>query len=107
MILTLIKKNSEEIADVIDKSKIVLDIQHPKQIGLTMRTIEMLGMNKKLITTNSTIKNYDFYNPNNICVIDRNDIKIDMNFLDTPYQAIKKDVYESYSLENWIKSVLV
>lgn len=100
------KKNSSELAEIVENTNIVIDIQHPKQKGLTMRTIEMLGMNKKLITTNATIKNYDFYNKNNICVIDRENVQIDMDFLNSDYQEIDKDIYENYSLESWIKTVL-
>jgi hypothetical protein len=61
----------EEILKIIAKSKSVIDIEHPNQKGLTMRTLEMLGAKKKLITTNLNIKEYDFYTPENICVIDR------------------------------------
>ena len=98
--------SSNEIADVVEQSKIILDIQHPKQTGLTMRTIEMIGMNKKIMTTNETIKEYDFYNPNNIFVIDRNNIKLDTDFFDKQYVPIQKETYEKYSLEQWIKDVL-
>jgi hypothetical protein len=97
---------SSEIAEVIDKTKVVLDVQHPKQTGLTMRTIEMIGMHKKLITTNQSIKNYDFYNSDNIAVIDRDQIEIPKGFLDKSYQEIEEEVYNKYSLENWIIDVL-
>lgn len=97
---------SSEIVDIIKNTKIVLDIQHPKQTGLTMRTIEMLGMNKKLITTNFNIKEYDFYDPNNILIIDRKNISIPESFLLTTYKKIKEDVYKRYSLESWIYDVL-
>ena len=100
------KKTSDEIAQDVDCSKVVLDIQHPKQSGLTMRTIEMLGMNKKLITTNSTICKYDFYNPNNILVVDRNRVSLDLDFINSSYQEIDKTVYERYSIETWIMTVL-
>lgn len=96
------KKSSKEITDIIRNSKAVLDIQHPNQSGLTMRTIEMLGMNKKIITTNSDIKNYDFYHPNNISIINRDSIEIDPNFLNSEYEPIDKEVYDKYSLKNWI-----
>lgn len=100
------KMSSSEISSIVDDSRIILDIQHPKQTGLTMRTIEMIGMNKKLITTNNAIKNYDFYNPNNIAIIDRNNVTVDYSFLSTPYQPIDNDVYEKYSLRSWILDVL-
>lgn len=100
------KISSVEIADIIDKTKVVIDVQHPKQTGLTMRTIEMIGMHKKLITTNQSIKEYDFYNPSNIAVIDRINIKISKEFLDSPYKKIDDVKYMNYSIENWIIEVL-
>lgn len=103
---SFVKKDSSEIASIVDDSKIILDIQHPKQSGLTMRTIEMIGMNKKLITTNKTIKNYDFYNPRNISVIDRNNVVIDSEFLNSSYEPLSEELYHKYSLRNWIFEVL-
>ncbi|WP_263275854.1 capsular biosynthesis protein CpsH [Streptococcus sp. CSL10205-OR2] len=100
------KMSSIEIADVVSQSKIVLDIQHPKQTGLTMRTIEMIGMHKKIITTNAAIKQYDFYNPNNISVIDREDVKIDVSFFDKPYEPLDEEIYYHYSLEAWVLEML-
>ena len=101
-----VKMSSEEIAKIVDASKVILDIQHPKQTGLTMRTIEMIGMNKKIITTNESIKKYDFYNPNNISVIDRKNVKMDIKFFQNDYEPLDKSVYEKYSLESWIKEII-
>ena len=66
----------------------------------------MIGMNKKLITTNAHIKNYEFYNSNNISVIDRNHVEIDIKFFDSDYEPLLPGIYEKYSLETWIKEVL-
>ena len=100
------KMSAVDIANIVDNTKIVLDIQHPKQTGLTMRTIEMIGMNKKLITTNESIKKYDFYNPGNVMVIDRDKVVIPYDFLDSAYIPLPKDIYEKYSLKSWILEVL-
>ena len=100
------KINSKDIANVVRESRAVLDIQHPKQRGLTMRTLEMLGMKKKFVTTNEDIQNYDFYNPNNICIIDRNNPIIPGTFYVTDYEEIPKDIYQYYSLDQWVLDVL-
>lgn len=100
------KMSSTDIAKVVDASKIILDIQHPRQTGLTMRTIEMVGMNKKIITTNESIKNYDFYDPQNINVINRKNVELDLEFLNSSYKPISIEIYEKYSLKNWILEVL-
>ncbi len=97
---------SEEVHRIFDSSKAIVDIQHPRQAGLTMRTIETLGARKKLITTNSDIKNYDFYNENNICVIDREQPIVSESFLKTPYYRIDNSIYDKYSLKQWVLDVL-
>lgn len=84
----------------------ILDIQFPSQRGLTLRTIEALGTKSKIITTNKDIVNYDFYNPQNICIIDREEPVIPTTFWDTPYKYLEKDLYIKYSLNNWIKILL-
>ncbi len=73
--------SQEETLDIISQSKVVVDIEHPGQVGLTMRTLEMLGCQKKLITTNKSVREYDFYNEDNILVVERNNIKLNKSFL--------------------------
>lgn len=94
-----------KIVDFFRKSKVILDINHPNQYGLTMRTFECLGAKKKLITTNQNILEYDFYNPNNIMVINRNNPVIDKIFFDSPYEELESGVYKKYSIENWLKTI--
>lgn len=96
----------ENILKHIEDSRIIIDIQHPKQTGLTMRTIEALGARRKLITTNSNIKNYDFYRPENIYVIDRQKPKIDINFMKTDYIELDSKIYQKYSISGWINDIL-
>lgn len=100
------KLSSGEITNVVRKSKAVLDMQHPKQTGLTIRTLEMLGMKKKFITTNSDIQNYDFYNKNNICIIDRRNPVVPSEFYNTRYEEVSEKIYEYYSLDKWVLDVL-
>lgn len=98
--------SSKEVMDIIANSRVVLDVQHPKQTGLTMRTIEMLGAERKLITTNPAVKEYDFYNPQNILIIDRENPHIDKDFLVSPYQPTNDELYQKYSLDGWLEYIL-
>lgn len=93
------------VIKIISESRIVIDIQHPGQTGLTMRTIEALGACRKLVTTNSFIVKYDFYNPANICVIDRNAPSIEQSFFKEAYQPVNKDLYKKYSISGWIATL--
>lgn len=88
------------------KAKCILDIHHPAQVGLTMRTIESVGCSKKLITTNQDIVNYDFYNPNNVLIISRENPIIPKDFIENDYVPISKEVYEKYSIESFIFKLL-
>lgn len=99
--------NHKEIIEIINSSEIILDIEREVQTGLTMRTIEIaLGIRKKLITTNSKVKEYDFYNENNIFVIDRKNPKISKEFIESNYEEISEKIYLAYSLKSWIKKII-
>ncbi len=99
--------NQSQLLDIILKSNVIIDIEHQGQVGLTMRTIEALGCHKKLLTTNKSIEEYDFYNGNNICIIDRNDIKLTQDFFLTPYEDVDKNIYEKYTLKSWLKTIFL
>lgn len=89
----------------IQEAKAILDIQHPTQVGLTMRTIELLAMQKKIITTNKDIVNYDFYSPENVFIIDTENPLIDEKFFSQPNLEIDKAIIEKYSLKNWVNTI--
>lgn len=105
-LFTTKKKTGKEIAAIVNNTKVIIDIEAPTQNGLTMRTIEMLGLKKKLITTNRDIINYELYNPNNICVIDRYNPSIPKDFIRTEYEDLPSEIYNKYSLNTWLLDVL-
>lgn len=89
-----------------NSSKIIVDYTHPKQNGLTMRTIEALGCGKKLITNNRNILNADFYNPRNILIYDDAKITLPDDFLNSAYCPPPKNIYEKYSIDEWLSSIM-
>lgn len=97
--------NHSQIAELYNKSKVVLDVNHPSQNGLTMRVFEVLGSGKKLVTTNEDVKKYPFYNTNNIYIIDRSNIVLDRSFFGTPFQKIDSDLYERMSISGWLEEI--
>jgi hypothetical protein len=102
------KMSSNDIVKIVSSSKAVLDIQHPKQTGLTMRTMETMGAGKKLVTTNTEVKKYNFYNPQQIQVIDRSspatDLKI--SFFKDNECHIPLEQISTYSIGSWITEIL-
>ena len=93
------------VADIMHRSKAILDIQHPAQTGLTMRTIETLGIGRKLITTNADIASYDFFDKENILIIDRSNPVIPNSFIEGDIKELPQHIYEKYSLNGWVKEV--
>jgi len=98
--------NHEEIQKVMASSKVVVDVHHPKQAGLTMRTIEFLASKKKFVTTNKEILKYDFFNENNIGILNRENPEIEAEFLNSEYQNISGDILERYSLGYFLLEIL-
>ncbi|NNA97964.1 hypothetical protein [Pseudomonas gessardii] len=94
-----------DVQSIFNASGCILDIEHPKQTGLTMRTLETLGARKKLVTTNQSVRHYDFFDECNICVVDRWAPKIPSDFLTTPYRDIDVNIYHSYRLEGWVDEI--
>ncbi len=98
--------SANAVADVLKESKVVLDVQKSHQNGLTMRTIEMLGANRKLITTNPFVKGHDFMDYNNICIVDPEKPEIPSDFFATPYKMPPAVIREKYSLASWLEQLL-
>ena len=89
----------EEVCKIYAASRCVLDIEHTGQHGSTPRTVEMLPMKRKVITTNTSVLTGDFYHENNFLIIDRANPQIDMAFFDTPYVPVSEDILTRYSPE--------
>lgn len=96
---------TEEVCKVYNSSKCVLDIEHPRQSGTTTRPVEMLPMQKKIITTNGYVKNFEFFNDNNFCIIDRNNPTVDPTFFDKPYLPVDEGTLYKYSGQNFVKTL--
>jgi len=97
--------SKEKIIELIKNTKVVVDIQHPKQTGLTMRTIEIIGARRKLLTTNHTIGNYDFFSEDNIAIIDRKNPVLNFDFWSAKHTDLPDDIYDKYSIDGWMDDV--
>ena len=90
----------------IEKSNVLLDIHRENQNGLSFRVFESMGLHKKLITTNSDIKNYDFYNENNILIIDSKNPEIPLEFIKKPYIEIPENILNNYKISGWFTKLI-
>lgn len=90
------------VASAMSASRAMLDVEHPRQRGLTMRTIETLLSGRKLITTNSHVVESDLFDPSRIYVINRHNPSVPDEFFTSPFVPIDAQVRRQYSLKQWI-----
>ena len=95
----------QEVMRVFGASTAILDVEHPEQRGLTMRTLEVIGAGKKLITTNATIKDYPFYDPSRVSLIARGNPEIAKAFINNPAGAAPTSVIDPYEIHGWANEV--
>jgi len=80
---------------------------HSKTSGPDLRVFEAMGMHKKIITNNPDIAHYDFYDPQNILIINQASIEIPESFLTSAYRPIPEPIYQKYTLDSWVKRVFI
>jgi hypothetical protein len=94
-----------EMIKTIEGSLAILDIQNVSQHGLTTRIFEALGARSKIVTTNSNIIDYEFYNDRNILIVDRNNPIIEKSWLHAPYEKYDDKLLGNYHITRWIQEV--
>lgn len=95
------------IEEQMANARCILDIQSPHQVGLPHQMMKALAMGKKIVTTNTWIANYDFYNEKQFLIIDRNNPIISKTFLDEDYQT--EEIHDSISMcriDLWLSTLL-
>ena len=95
----------EDIPKFYAEGKIILDLVRENQDGLSFRIFEAMALKKKIITNNQTIAAYDFYNPANILVINEDLSNLKIDFFEQDYLELPTEIYDKYTLENWVKTV--
>lgn len=93
--------------ELIKNSKCVVEINADRQIGLTLRSIEAIGNETKIITTNSSIKEYDFYDKKNIyCIEKLEDIfLIPKEFFIEEYKKLSENIKNKYTTKGFIEEI--
>lgn len=96
----------EKLMAINARARVILDLPHAAQSGMTMRTIEAMGSGKKLITTGQDIVHYDFYSADRVKLVDLNDIKIDASFVSKKPLPLPEKIRRKYTLDAWLTDIL-
>ena len=88
------------------RTSAILDVVQEGQTGLTLRIMEGLLFDKKIITTNAAIRmDKDFKDNPNIYVITKDNIKELYTFLKKPMVEYPNNLKAKYSFTNWLKRI--
>lgn len=97
----------KKLLSISNKSDVLLDIKHPAHSGLSFRFFEGMLLQKKIITTNDSVVNYDFYNPKNVMILKDNHVEEEFRaFLAQPYQPLEMNILKKYSFSNWFDNLI-
>lgn len=96
----------KETSKIYDRSRVIVDYTTSEQTGLSMRSIESIGHACKLVTNNVFVKEEPFYCKENVFIYDENNFELPDEFIAAPYKNLNTDLYNYYSLNGWIKTIL-
>ncbi|WP_418121818.1 hypothetical protein ACNFU2_11885 [Chryseobacterium sp. PTM-20240506] len=105
IIFSIKKISHQDLPGYYKNSKALLDLTRENQHGLSFRVFEAMALEKKIITDNVAIKDYDFYNPNNILVLDETCSNLNTQFFEQPYEKIPDNIYYFYTIDSWVDRV--
>ena len=89
----------------IQESKCIVEVLPSSNAGFTLRTIEAIYYDKKLITNNLSIRNCSFYNKNMILIFDEKTSQDEIiNFLSNENIPYSNKIKQQFSFEQWLKN---
>lgn len=91
-----------DIVKMISAARCIMDFQCEWQDGITLRPLEAIFYRKKLITNCTSIKDMEFYRPNNIFILNQNNHNDIVQFMDAKYEEIPEQIVKYYSMDSWI-----
>lgn len=95
----------KDMVNVLNDTNAIVDINYTAQKSLSTRAYEAMAARRKYITTNPEVMKYDFYNPKNIAVVDLNHIKLDREFISTPFEKVPDEILNHYSVAGLIDNL--
>ena len=95
-----------EYLKLVKNSKVLLDFKVKEHDGLSLRFFESLKYQKKIITNNKSVVEYDFYNPKNIFILHQDNVTDLKSFIFSDYDPLPIELVEKYSFSTWLYNCL-
>lgn len=90
----------------IAQSHVLIDFNKIEQVGLTLRIMEGLFFNKKVLTNNHSIKNYSFYQSDRFFIYEGSSLLGIDDWIKTPMSEYNELDVLPYDINNWIRTFL-
>jgi len=89
--------------EFVRRSRCLLELLQGTQSGPTMRSVEALFFDCKLITNNAAIVDCEFYDPSRIFVIGRDRLEDLQAFLRSPAKIACRELLCKHEIRSWIR----
>lgn len=97
----------ENVINEVNRHSILVDLVKDGQTGMTIRAMEAMFYNKKLITNNINIRQAPFYSESNIFIYGYDDASKLDDFLGRPYVEVPNEIKEQYSIDQWLHNFIM
>lgn len=87
----------------INRSRCLVEILQKGQSGMSVRALEALFFDRKLVTNNRAMAQADFYHPDNIFITGVDDISRLAEFIARPYRPVSPEIKREYDIRYWIR----
>ena len=91
-----------EILDQVRQADVLVDYSRDPEAGLSLRVMEALFWQKKLVTNSTVIRDCDFYDPANVYLAGQESRSL-AEFLRTPLRPVDPAVRDRYLLSRWLE----
>lgn len=92
-----------KLCTLVKKTKALLDVVQAKQFGLTIRFMEALLFEKKIVTTNQSVAwNKDFKDSPNVYLLSKDNINELNTFISKAFVSYPSELTKKYSFHEWI-----
>lgn len=91
-----------ELIEIDKRSRCIVDIIPKAQNGISVRPLEAIMLNKKLLTNMVSMRSMNFYSPQNIYILGIDNAKTLQEFIDSPLDIqLQNNMKDYYDFNNW------
>lgn len=93
----------EQSLEKAARARCLIDLVQRRQSGVTLRAMEAIFLDKKLITNNAAIKREAYYHPANVYILgDPAEQRTLREFMDTPMVALSPAILSTHDITRWL-----